>query len=77
MPVQFRLLAILQRRGMSQGELSRRSGVSMSTVNRLATDSTKRVDLATLDKLSAVLGCEPGDLLERVKQQTKPRGKRR
>ena len=66
MAVRFGLMDLLVGK-MSQGELSRRSGVSMSTVNRIATNATTRVDLATLDKLSAVLGCEPGDLLERVK----------
>jgi DNA-binding Xre family transcriptional regulator len=50
---------------MSQGELSRLSGVSLSTVNRIATNSTTRVDLDTLDKLSLVLECPPGDLLRR------------
>ena len=61
----FRLRKLLSNKGMSQGELSRQSGVSLSTVNRIATNSTSRVDLDTLDKLSRVLGCEPGDLLRR------------
>ncbi len=54
---------------MSQSELSRKAGVAFATVNRLCTNATSRVDLATLDKLSSVLGCEPGDLLERTKKK--------
>jgi len=53
---------------MSQGQLSRVSGVSLSTVNRIATNSTSRVDLDTLDRLSLALGCEPGDLIRRKKK---------
>lgn len=61
----FRLSEILEQVGMTQTELARRSGVSQVTVNGLARNRTSRVDLATLDALSAVLGCEPGDLIER------------
>ena len=67
--VRFRLRRFLKRHAMSQGELSRRSGVSIATVNRIATNSTRRVDLDTLDRLSAALGCEPGDLLVRKKEK--------
>ncbi len=54
---------------MSQSELARQSGVHFVTVNRICRNVTKRVDLETLDRLSAVLGCEPGDLIERVKKR--------
>ena len=54
---------------MTQGELARLADVHFVTVNRLCTNATSRVDLATLDKLSSVLGCEPGDLLERTKKK--------
>ena len=63
--VRFRLRRLLEKAGISQGELSRRSGISLSTVNRIATNSTTRVDLETLDRLSEALGCEPGDLIRR------------
>ena len=67
--VRFRLRRLLAKAGMSQGELSRRSGVSLSTVNRVATNNTTRVDLDTLDRLSEALGCEPGDLIRRKKSK--------
>lgn len=69
MPTRFRLSRLLIRAGISQGQLSRTSGVSLSTVNRLATNSTTRVDLHTLDRLSAALGCEPGDLIKRKRRK--------
>ena len=76
MAVVFRLHELLKKAGMSQGELSRRSDLSMSTVNRIATNKTERVALATLDKLSKTLGCEPGDLFAYESKQSKRRGQR-
>jgi DNA-binding Xre family transcriptional regulator len=52
---------------MSQSELARQSGVHFVTVNRISRNLTTRVDLETLDRLSGVLGCDPGDLIEREK----------
>jgi putative transcriptional regulator len=65
MPTRFRLQEVLDAAGMSQSELARRSGVSVVTINAMANQRTTRVDLSTLDAISKVLGCEPGDLLER------------
>ena len=68
MATRFRLVEELGDQ-MSQTELARRASVAFATVNRLCTNATSRVDLETLDKLSAVLGCEPGDLLQRVRRK--------
>ena len=65
MAVRFRLADVLAERTMTQTELSRRSGVSIVTVNGIANNRTTRVDLETLDKLCEVLEVEPGELLER------------
>lgn len=66
-PVLFRLGEILaeMEEPISQSELSRRSGVSMTTINAMVLNKTKQVSLATLDALSAALGVEPGELVER------------
>ena len=72
-PVRFRLDAVLEDREMSQTELSRLSGVSLVTVNAIKKNRTKQVSLDTLDKLSAALKCEPGELIER--ETAKRRGK--
>ena len=63
----FRLADILTTSGapMSQSELSRRSGISMTTINAMVLNKTKQVSLATLDAISAALGVDPGALLER------------
>jgi DNA-binding Xre family transcriptional regulator len=69
MPTRFRLAELLSRPpeegGMSQSELARRSKVSLVTINSIANNRTRRVDLDTLDALAKALDVEPGDLLER------------
>lgn len=65
MAARFRLKELLEEKGMSQSELVRRAGVSYPTINGMVGNRTTRVDLSTLDAISKVLGCEPGDLLER------------
>jgi len=71
--VRFRLAEVLAGRNesMSQSELSRRSGVSMTTINAMALNKTKQVSLATLDALSAALGVAPGELLVRESTRRK------
>ncbi len=54
---------------MTQVELAQRAGLSFATVNRLCTNHTAQVSLDTLDRISTVLGCEPGDLIERVRKR--------
>ncbi len=73
MTVRFRLAEVLAGRNesMSQSELSRRSGVSMTTINAMALNKTKQVSLATLDALSAALGVAPGELLVRESTRRK------
>lgn len=69
--VRFRLKAVLDDAEMSQSELARRSGLSLVTVNNIATNRTKQVSLATLDALCAALGVDPGALLEREGEKRK------
>lgn len=56
---------------MSQSELARLSGLSLQTINRLCTNRTAQVSLATLDKIATALKVEPGELLERAKRVRK------
>jgi putative transcriptional regulator len=73
--VRFRLHEVLaEREDLSQSELSRRSGVSLTTITAMVLNKTKQVSLATLDALCGALGVEPGELLER---EGKRRGKGR
>jgi transcriptional regulator with XRE-family HTH domain len=61
----FRLREILEEAGMSQSELSRRSGVSFATINRMCTNATRQVSLDTLERLATALHREPTELINR------------
>jgi len=69
MAARFRLAKLIEDAGISQRELAQRAEVSPTTVNRMAKNLTAQVSLNTLDALSRELGCEPGDLIERVPQK--------
>ena len=74
-PLRFRLRELLEEKGVSQSELARLSGVSFTTINRMAANHTAQVSLGTLDKLSDALGVGPGELFER-EGQPRLRGRR-
>lgn len=67
MGARFRLNELLEAKGMSQNELSRLSGVSYPTISGMFNNKTAQVSLKTLDALSKVLKCEPGDLVKKTK----------
>jgi DNA-binding Xre family transcriptional regulator len=74
MAVTFRLRDILEKRGISQSEASRQSGVSFATINRMCTNATRQISLDVLDQLCTWLNkpvsgqhwpkIEVGDLIE-------------
>jgi len=68
MAARFRLQDLLDDASppMSQSELARRSGVSLVTINAMANNRTRQVQLETLDKLAGALGVDPGDLVVRA-----------
>ena len=69
MPTRFRLAEILERVGMSQSELSRRSGVSYPVINKMCGNKAASVALSTLDRIAAALKVEPGELVVREKRK--------
>jgi len=69
MPVQFRLAEILEATGMSQRELARESGVSLTIISRIVNNHAKQVALSTLERLADALSVQPGDLI--VKRRTR------
>ena len=71
MTTRFRLREVLEEAGMTQSELSRRSGVSFVTINRMCANHNAQVSLRILDSLSHALGVEPGELLERDRKRAR------
>jgi len=71
MAVTFRLREIIDAKDTNQSELSRSSGVSFATINRMCTNATRQVSLDIIDSLCAALDVQPGDLFERTTKKGK------
>ena len=59
----WRLRDIAEPERWSARKLARATGLAYTTVWGIWTNTTRRADLATLDKLAAVLKVQPNDLL--------------
>jgi putative transcriptional regulator len=66
MAIQNRISRVMGERRLNIQELSRRSGLSYTTVWSLYHGTAQRIDLTTLDKLCRALDVQVGDLLEYV-----------
>lgn len=62
MAVEFRLRELIDEKKTTQSELSRRSGVSFATINRMCTNATRQVSLDIIDAICNTLGVKPGAL---------------
>jgi putative transcriptional regulator len=61
--IHCRLDELLQQRGITLTELSRRVGVSLVNLSVLKNDRAKAIRFSTLAAVCSVLECEVGDLL--------------
>jgi putative transcriptional regulator len=68
MPIIINLDVMMARRKMSLTELSERVGITMANLSILKTGKAKAVRLETLEAICKVLDCQPGDILEFVKE---------
>jgi transcriptional regulator with XRE-family HTH domain len=72
MPIYLRLRELRAALGLTQLELARRAGVRRATVSRLENARVSAIDLEVLERVSDVLGVEPGFLLTRNPPQQRP-----
>ncbi|MBC8051850.1 MAG: helix-turn-helix transcriptional regulator [Sphingobacteriaceae bacterium] len=68
MPIIINLDVMMAKRKMSLNELSERVGITVSNLSILKTGKAKAVRLETLEAICKVLDCQPGDILEYVKE---------
>jgi DNA-binding Xre family transcriptional regulator len=47
-------------------EISRQTGIAISTLSKLGTDKSKGMEFETMAKLCAFFKCQPGDLFRLV-----------
>jgi putative transcriptional regulator len=64
MAIVVNLDVMLARRKMRSKELAEAVGITEANLSLLKSGKVKGVRFATLEKICAVLDCQPGDLLE-------------
>lgn len=64
MAIVVNLDVMLAKRKMRSKELAERIGITEANLSLLKSGKVKGVRFETLDKICAVLDCQPGDLLE-------------
>lgn len=63
------LKIMLSRRRMTQKELAERTGIRPPTISAMALGTISRVPLDVLDRICAVLDCQPGDIMEYIPEK--------
>lgn len=58
----FRVGELRKQRGMSQVELSEKSGISRAVISKIEYNDSPKVNVTTLLSLANALECEPTDL---------------
>lgn len=66
--IKFRTKVMLAMREMTQKELAERTGIRPPTISAICTGSVKHLPVEALDKICTVLDCQPGDLMEYIKE---------
>ncbi len=68
MPIQVNLDVMLARRKMKGKVLAAEVGITEQNLSLLRTGKVKGVRFSTLERICEVLACQPGDILEYVRE---------
>jgi len=68
MGIIFRLDRVMADRKISLGDLASRVGITNSNLSILKTGKAKAVRITTLEAICKELNCQPGDLLEYLRE---------
>lgn len=71
MAIVVNLDVMMAKRKMSLNELSERVDLTLSNLSILKTGKAKAIRFNTLDAICKALDCQPGDILEYVKEKDK------
>ncbi len=69
MSIRINLDVMLAKRKMSSGELANAIGITQANLSILKTGKAKAVRFSTLESICEILDCQPGDILEYVKEK--------
>lgn len=64
--IKFKVKVMLAKKEMTQKELAERTGIRPPTISAICTGSIKHLPIDGLNKICAVLECQPEDLMEYV-----------
>ncbi|MFA7662191.1 MAG: helix-turn-helix transcriptional regulator [Anaerovoracaceae bacterium] len=71
MAIIVNLDVIMAKRKKSAGDLATEIGITPANLSILKNNKAKAVRFSTLEELCRVLDCQPGDILEYVKDEDK------
>ena len=69
MPIIVNLDVMMAKRKMSVTELANKADITMANLSILKNNKAKAVRFTTLDAKCRALDCQPGDILEYVKEE--------
>lgn len=68
MAIEVNLNVMLAKRKMSMTELADKVGITLANLSVLKTGRAKAIRFSTLEAICEALSCQPGDILEYVKE---------
>lgn len=69
MAIIVNLDVMMAKRKMSLNQLSEKVGINLSNLSILKTGKAKAIRFSTLETICHVLDCQPGDILEYVRDE--------
>ena len=69
MTINVNLDMMMLKRKMSAGDLSARIGITPANLSILKNNKARAIRFSTLEEICRVLDCQPGDILEYIKEE--------
>ena len=67
--IKFKVKIMLAMREMTQKELAEKTGIRPPTISAICTGTIKHLPVDVLERICDVLDCQPGDIIEFVKDE--------
>ena len=67
--IKFKVKVMLAINEMTQKELAEKTGIRPPTVSAICTGAVKHLPVEALNKICAVLNCQPADLMEYIPEE--------
>ena len=67
--LKFKVKVMLAMREMTQKELAEKTGIRPPTISAICTGTIKHLPVDVLERICDVLDCQPGDIIEFVKDE--------